>query len=192
MAARGASAPGFFAALDQSGGSTPRALRLYGLSESDYADSGGMFRLIHEMRVRITTAPAFTGRARAFLLGRRTINRKETGVAERGSQCVFVRFAPARAGHQRVPIGARFGEGAGQDGCPRCGAHQLSLSFVCRVPPGKSFVQSHAASRDPAQVTSHSRSLDQRRRLLPFLTAIASALRWPTSTTSRLPRVTPV
>jgi fructose-bisphosphate aldolase class I len=52
---------GFFAALDQSGGSTPGALRLYGIPDSAYSDDAGMFRLIHEMRVRIITAPAFTG-----------------------------------------------------------------------------------------------------------------------------------
>jgi fructose-bisphosphate aldolase class I len=52
---------GFFAALDQSGGSTPGALRLYGIPDSAYSDDAGMFKLIHEMRVRIITAPAFTG-----------------------------------------------------------------------------------------------------------------------------------
>ncbi|MBT2790042.1 fructose bisphosphate aldolase [Paraburkholderia strydomiana] len=52
---------GFFAALDQSGGSTPSALRLYGVPDSAYSDDAGMFRLIHEMRMRIITAPAFTG-----------------------------------------------------------------------------------------------------------------------------------
>jgi fructose-bisphosphate aldolase, class I len=53
---------GFIAALDQSGGSTPGALRLYGIPDSDYTDDQQkMFRLIHEFRVRIMTAPAFTG-----------------------------------------------------------------------------------------------------------------------------------
>ena len=52
---------GFIAALDQSGGSTPGALRLYGIAESDYDGEAAMFRLMHEMRVRIMTAPAFTG-----------------------------------------------------------------------------------------------------------------------------------
>src|SRR6201996_3520592 len=52
---------GFFAALDQSGGSTPGALRLYGVPESAYSNDAEMFKLIHEMRVRIITAPAFTG-----------------------------------------------------------------------------------------------------------------------------------
>ena len=52
---------GFIAALDQSGGSTPGALRLYGIPDSAYSGDEEMFRLMHEMRVRIMTAPAFTG-----------------------------------------------------------------------------------------------------------------------------------
>ncbi|ENN88574.1 fructose-bisphosphate aldolase [Rhizobium freirei PRF 81] len=52
---------GFIAALDQSGGSTPGALRLYGIADSDYHGEEEMFRLMHEMRVRIMTAPAFSG-----------------------------------------------------------------------------------------------------------------------------------
>ncbi|WP_454851471.1 fructose bisphosphate aldolase [Rhizobium binxianense] len=55
------SAPGFIAALDQSGGSTPGALRLYGIPDSDYQGDEEMFRLVHAMRVRIISAPAFTG-----------------------------------------------------------------------------------------------------------------------------------
>ena len=55
------SAPGFIAALDQSGGSTPKALGLYGISENDYQGEEEMFRLMHAMRVRIMKAPAFTG-----------------------------------------------------------------------------------------------------------------------------------
>lgn len=62
MHSRLATAPGFIAALDQSGGSTPGALRLYGVPESAYGDDeAAMFRLMHEMRVRIMGAPAFTG-----------------------------------------------------------------------------------------------------------------------------------
>jgi fructose-bisphosphate aldolase class I len=53
--------PGFFAALDQSGGSTPGALRLYGIPDTAYSGDAEMFKLMHEMRVRIMTAPAFTG-----------------------------------------------------------------------------------------------------------------------------------
>ena len=52
---------GFIAALDQSGGSTPSALRLYGIPDNAYSGDAEMFRLVHEMRVRIMTAPAFTG-----------------------------------------------------------------------------------------------------------------------------------
>jgi fructose-bisphosphate aldolase, class I len=52
---------GFIAALDQSGGSTPGALRLYGVPDTAYSGDAEMFKLMHEMRVRIMTAPAFTG-----------------------------------------------------------------------------------------------------------------------------------
>ena len=52
---------GFIAALDQSGGPTPGALRFYGIPESAYSGDAEMFELVHEMRVRIMTAPAFTG-----------------------------------------------------------------------------------------------------------------------------------
>jgi fructose-bisphosphate aldolase class I len=52
---------GFIAALDQSGGSTPKALRLYGIEEDAYNDDDEMFALIHQMRSRIVNAPAFSG-----------------------------------------------------------------------------------------------------------------------------------
>lgn len=52
---------GFIAALDQSGGSTPKALRGYGIEESEYSGEAEMFALIHKMRARIITSPAFTG-----------------------------------------------------------------------------------------------------------------------------------
>src|ERR1700733_12230962 len=52
---------GFIAALDQSGGSTPGALRLYGIPDSAYSGDAEMFKLMHEMRIRIMTASAFTG-----------------------------------------------------------------------------------------------------------------------------------
>ncbi len=53
------SAKGFIAALDQSGGSTPKALRLYGIKEDQYNGEEAMFDLIHQMRSRIITSPAF-------------------------------------------------------------------------------------------------------------------------------------
>jgi len=61
MLAQMSNKPGFIAALDQSGGSTPGALKAYGIPESDYNGDAEMFKLMHEMRVRIMTAPAFTG-----------------------------------------------------------------------------------------------------------------------------------
>ena len=51
---------GFIAALDQSGGSTPKALQLYGISEDQYRDEEEMFKLIHDMRTRIITSPSFS------------------------------------------------------------------------------------------------------------------------------------
>ena len=61
MAAQITRGNGFIAALDQSGGSTPAALRLYGIPDTAYTGEAEMFRLMHEMRVRIMTSPAFTG-----------------------------------------------------------------------------------------------------------------------------------
>ena len=54
-------APGFLAALDQSGGSTPKALRLYGIGEDAWESDEDMFSIIHAMRERITTSPSFDG-----------------------------------------------------------------------------------------------------------------------------------
>lgn len=59
MLSRIRDAPGFIAALDQSGGSTPRALEAYGIRRDAYHDEAAMFALIHQMRVRIMTAPSF-------------------------------------------------------------------------------------------------------------------------------------
>jgi fructose-bisphosphate aldolase class I len=53
--------PGFIAALDQSGGSTPHALALYGIKDHSWADDDEMFDLVHEMRTRIITSPGFSG-----------------------------------------------------------------------------------------------------------------------------------
>jgi fructose-bisphosphate aldolase class I len=61
MAEQAANKDGFIAALDQSGGSTPKALRLYGVQESAYANDEEMFGLIHLMRARIIKSPAFEG-----------------------------------------------------------------------------------------------------------------------------------
>ena len=74
------SAPGFIAALDQSGGSTPKALRLYGITEDAWDDEAGMFDLVHEMRSRIITSPAFNGdRILGAILFEMTMDREIEG-----------------------------------------------------------------------------------------------------------------
>jgi fructose-bisphosphate aldolase class I len=73
-------ADGFIAALDQSGGSTPKALRLYGLDETTYANDAEMYDRIHEMRARIITSPAFTGeRILGAILFEMTMDRQIAG-----------------------------------------------------------------------------------------------------------------
>src|SRR5262247_4126586 len=68
--------PGFIAALDQSGGSTPNALRLYGIKEGAWSNEDEMFALVHQMRTRIVTSPSFTGeRIIAAILFENTMDR---------------------------------------------------------------------------------------------------------------------
>ena len=72
---------GFIAALDQSGGSTPKALRLYGIEESAYGSEGEMYDLIHAMRARIIKSPAFTGdKVVGAILFEQTMDRDIDGV----------------------------------------------------------------------------------------------------------------
>jgi fructose-bisphosphate aldolase class I len=71
---------GFLAALDQSGGSTPKALALYGVPESSYSTEDEMFELMHEFRTRIITAPAFGGdRILGAILFEQTMDRDVDG-----------------------------------------------------------------------------------------------------------------
>jgi fructose-bisphosphate aldolase class I len=72
---------GFIAALDQSGGSTPKALKLYGVQESAYSGEDEMFDLIHGMRTRIMTSPSFGGdRVLGAILFEMTMDREVEGV----------------------------------------------------------------------------------------------------------------
>lgn len=72
---------GFIAALDQSGGSTPKALKLYGIEESEYSGDEQMFDLIHSMRTRMMTSPAFTGeRVLGAILFEGTMDRDVQGM----------------------------------------------------------------------------------------------------------------
>jgi len=72
--------PGFIAALDQSGGSTPGALRAYGIKENAWSNEEQMFAIVHQMRTRIMTSPAFTGeRILGAILFENTIDRDVEG-----------------------------------------------------------------------------------------------------------------
>jgi fructose-bisphosphate aldolase class I len=75
------SGKGFIAALDQSGGSTPKALKLYGLDETSYSNESEMFDRIHEMRTRLITSPAFNGeRVIGAILFEMTMDRSVEGL----------------------------------------------------------------------------------------------------------------
>jgi fructose-bisphosphate aldolase class I len=74
------SGKGFIAALDQSGGSTPKALKLYGVDESEYSGETEMFDRIHQMRTRLITSPAFSGeRILGAILFEQTMDREVQG-----------------------------------------------------------------------------------------------------------------
>ena len=75
---------GFIAALDQSGGSTPKALKLYGIQEDEYSGDEQMFDLIHQMRARLISSPSFTGdKIIATILFEQTMDRTIDGEATR-------------------------------------------------------------------------------------------------------------
>jgi fructose-bisphosphate aldolase class I len=75
------SGKGFIAALDQSGGSTPKALRLYGIGEDAWTTEAGMYDLIHQMRTRIIKAPSFTGeKVVGAILFEQTMDRDIDGI----------------------------------------------------------------------------------------------------------------
>jgi fructose-bisphosphate aldolase class I len=72
---------GFFAALDQSGGSTPKALSHYGIAEDAYSSEGEMYDLVHAMRTRVITSPAFDGtRVIGAILFEQTMEREVDGL----------------------------------------------------------------------------------------------------------------
>jgi fructose-bisphosphate aldolase, class I len=80
MLARARSGQGFIAALDQSGGSTPKALRLYGIEDNEYSSEEDMFNLIHQMRSRMITSPVFNGdRVMGAILFEGTMDRNIEG-----------------------------------------------------------------------------------------------------------------
>ncbi|MGN6769581.1 MAG: fructose bisphosphate aldolase [Rhizobiaceae bacterium] len=81
MAAQAAHKAGFIAALDQSGGSTPKALKLYGIDQSAWSSDAEMFDLVHQMRTRIIKSPAFTGdKVMGAILFEQTMDRDIDGM----------------------------------------------------------------------------------------------------------------
>ncbi|WP_420174512.1 fructose bisphosphate aldolase [Luteococcus sp. OSA5] len=81
QAERMSTGKGFVAALDQSGGSTPKALKLYGIDEDQYGNEAEMFDLVHQMRTRIITSPSFTGeKILAAILFEDTMDRQVEGI----------------------------------------------------------------------------------------------------------------
>lgn len=103
---------GFIAALDQSGGSTPKALKLYGVEEDAYASDAEMFDLIHDMRSRIVKSPAFTGeRIVGAILFEMTMDRDIDGVpsgAYLWETCNVVPFLKVDKGLEAEADGARL------------------------------------------------------------------------------------
>src|SRR6187200_2711820 len=72
--------PGFIAALDQSGGSTPKALALYGIKENAWSNEDEMFAIVHQMRTRLITSPSFNGdRILGAILFENTMDREIQG-----------------------------------------------------------------------------------------------------------------
>ena len=72
--------PGFIAALDQSGGSTPKALAFYGIKENAWSNEDEMFAIVHQMRTRMITSPSFNGeRIIGAILFEDTMDRKSAG-----------------------------------------------------------------------------------------------------------------
>ncbi len=81
MAAQAAHKDGFIAALDQSGGSTPKALKLYGIDQSAWSNDAEMFDLVHQMCARIIKSPAFTGdKVMGAILFEQTMDRDIDGI----------------------------------------------------------------------------------------------------------------
>ena len=82
MSARIAEGNGFIAALDQSGGSTPKALRGYGVEDSEWSGDDEMFARIHEMRSRVITAPSFaSGKVIGAILFEKTMDGEVDGMS---------------------------------------------------------------------------------------------------------------
>ncbi|NHK29289.1 fructose bisphosphate aldolase [Parvularcula flava] len=112
MATQMAEKGGFIAALDQSGGSTPKALKGYGLEEGAYANDEEMFALMHEMRARIIKSPAFTGeKVIGAILFERTMDGEIDGTPTAQylwEQCNVVPFLKVDKGLEEAKDGVKL------------------------------------------------------------------------------------
>ena len=112
--------PGFIAALDQSGGSTPKALQAYGIKEGAWSNDEEMFNLVHEMRARIITSPVFNGdRIIGAILFEGTVDRDIEGLPSADYLWNVKRIVP----FLKVDKGPSRGEGRGpiDEADPRAG-----------------------------------------------------------------------
>src|SRR5262245_9542136 len=102
--------PGFIAALDQSGGSTPHALRAYGIKDDAWTSEEQMFTIVHQMRTRIMTSPAFTGeRIIGAILFENTMDREVDSTPTADYLWDVKRVVPFESGQ---------GPGGGEPRCP--------------------------------------------------------------------------
>jgi fructose-bisphosphate aldolase class I len=123
--------PGFIAALDQSGGSTPKALPLYGIKEDAWSNEDEMFAVVHRMRTRVITSPSFTGeRILAAILFENTMDRDIEGQPAADYLWNVKRIVPFlkvdqqfKIGRQIIPAGLVLGpqEGGCAPGHPPIG-----------------------------------------------------------------------
>ena len=112
---------GFIAALDQSGGSTPKALKLYGVEESEYNGDDEMFAKIHEMRTRIVTSKAFRGdRIIGAILFENTLDRD---IAGKNSAAYLWQ-------EKNIVSFLKVDKGPGRAGHPAAVQHLLELGYV--------------------------------------------------------------
>ncbi len=138
------SGAGFIAALDQSGGSTPKALKLYGIAEDSYSGDEAMFDLVHQMRARIITSPAFDGdRIMGAILFEDTMDRTDRGPPDRG-------LSVEREARRAVPQG---GQGSGRRG-GRCAGDEADprASTTCWRGPATTACSARRCARSSSSL----------------------------------------
>ena len=171
MLAQMSGKPGFIAALDQSGGSTPGALRLYGIPDSAYSGDAEMFAAMHAMRVRMMTAPAFTGaKVIAAILFEAHDGRRGEGVAGSDLPVERARRRAVAEGRQGPRGGGRRGQSDEAD--PRAAgaarsrdrARHIRHQDALHHPP--CFADRHRRDRRAAV---RDRRRDRQRGLVPII-----------------------